>query len=144
MKLLPFVTAFALLASTALAAEGTRPIVITPGAMPWSARPGSEFALLEGSMQGAGPYAFRIKFTAHGESDPEYHSSIDHIVVLAGRFYIGFGTRFDRTHMRALPAGTFIAVPRHTAHFTMADPGTIIQVYGFGPRITTDMRGRAK
>jgi hypothetical protein len=144
MKLLIFVTVLTLLGSTTLAASGPQPIVIPANAIPWSARSGSEFALLEGSMQGSGPYAFRIKFTAHGESDPEYHSSVDHIVVLAGRFSIGFGTRFDRKHMRALPAGSFIAVPRHTAHYTTADPGTIVQVYGFGPRITTNMQGRPK
>ncbi len=132
------------LPTLAVAAPAARPIVITADAIPWSARPGSQFALLEGSMAGSGPYAFRIRFTQRGESDPEYHSSVDHIVVLRGTFYLGFGKRFERNRMRPLRAGAFAAIPRATAHFTMADPGTIIQVYGIGPRITTDMSGRPK
>lgn len=95
-------------------------------------------------MAGSGPYAFRIKFLAHGESYPEYHSSVDHIVVLSGTFYLGFGQRFEKNRMRALHAGSFAAIPSKTAHFTMADAGTVIQVYGIGPRITTDMQGRPK
>lgn len=135
----------ALLLNSALAAAApAKAIVLAPQQIPWSARPGSQFALLEGSMAGSGPYAFRIKFLQHGESDPEYHSSVDHIVVLSGTFYVGFGESFDKRHMQALHAGSFLAIPRHIAHYTMADPGTVIQVYGFGPRITTNMQGRPK
>lgn len=91
-------------------------------------------------MSGSGPYAFRIKFLQPVRSDPETHSSVDHIVVLLGTFYVGIGTRFDRSRMRALPAGSFIALPRGVAHFTLGVPGTVIHVYGVGPRITQSVR----
>lgn len=119
-----------------IVAAAPAPIVVSGSAVPWSPRSGSEFALLEGSMSGAGPYAFRIKFLQPVRSDPETHSSVDHIVVLSGTFYLGIGKRFERNRMRALPAGSFVALPAGVAHFTLGVPGTVIQVYGVGPRIT--------
>lgn len=126
----------AALTCTGIVAGAPAPIVVSGAAVPWSPRSGSEFALLEGSMTAAGPYTFRIKFLQPVRSDPETHSSVDHIVVLSGTFYIGFGKRFERNRMRALSAGSFVAVPAGAAHFTLGVPGTTIQVYGVGPRIT--------
>jgi len=140
MKSFMLLAMLAVLTSSLAGAAATSPTVIAANAIPWVRESGTEFARIEGSSSGAGPYSFRIKYLRAGRSNPEYHSSVDHIIVLAGTFSIGFGTRFDSQRMRKLSAGSFIIVPRMTAHYTLATPGTIIQVYGVGRRTTTSAR----
>jgi hypothetical protein len=43
------------------------------------------------------------------------------------------GERFDRTGLKALPAGTFGMIPTGMRHFAEAKGATVIQLHGIGP-----------
>jgi len=47
------------------------------------------------------------------------------------------GAKFDPTKSRAMPAGSFIALPPGTPHFVSVDEETVVQLNNIGPWVLT-------
>jgi hypothetical protein len=45
----------------------------------------------------------------------------------------GKGEKFDEGATQALPAGSFVCMPKGMRHFAWVQGGTILQVHGIGP-----------
>jgi quercetin dioxygenase-like cupin family protein len=118
-------------------------IAISPASLHWGkVEGGTMAAALEGAENKPGPYTVRFKYVGFGEIKPHYHSKVQHILVLSGTFYYGIGDTFDRRRMHALKAGSLLAIPPGVVHYTMAEPGTIIDEYGCGPQKSIDLNGK--
>ena len=60
--------------------------------------------------------------------------------MIAGTFRIGMGEKADPSKARAMPAGSFIALPPGTPHFVSVDEETVVQLNNIGPWEITYMR----
>ncbi|MEW6268984.1 MAG: hypothetical protein AB1689_06760 [Thermodesulfobacteriota bacterium] len=46
---------------------------------------------------------------------------------------MGLGDEFDASALRAMPAGSFMVMPKGAPHFATASGETIVQVHAIGP-----------
>jgi hypothetical protein len=53
--------------------------------------------------------------------------------VIAGTFHMGLGEKFDAARAKAMPAGSFMVMPKGSAHYAWAKGETIVQVHAIGP-----------
>lgn len=121
-----------LLIALAIAAATAAPpnaVVVTAGTIPWGpvAADGTRFALLDGQREAVGQsfsYAFALPPGAWDK--PHRHSTTARIFVLKGVLKLGWGTKMDKAHAQAFPAGSFVVVPAGAVHFDGADENTII------------------
>ena len=104
--------------------------VVTPGS--------NETAVLYGDPTKSGTYVYRSKFAPGSKNMPHWHPEERTVAILSGTLYYGLGEQWDESKLIALPAGTFLAEPPKTTHFTWAKEGEVIlQVTGIGPSGTT-------
>ena len=118
-----------------------------PDQIPWKRNvagsneltPGNnETAVLYGDPTKSGTYVYRSKFAPGSKNMPHWHPEERTVVILSGTLYYGLGEQWDESKLIALPAGTFLAEPPKTIHFTWAKEGEVIlQVTGIGPTGTT-------
>jgi quercetin dioxygenase-like cupin family protein len=98
----------------------------------------NETAVLYGDPTKSGTYVYRSKFAPGSKNMPHWHPEERTVVILSGTLYYGLGEQWDESKLIALPAGTFLAEPPKTIHFTWAKEGEVIlQVTGIGPTGTT-------
>jgi quercetin dioxygenase-like cupin family protein len=122
---------------TAEVEAGTH-LMVEPGELAWAPGPGSlpqgvEFALIEGDPSKAGPLTMRLKFPAGYRIPAHSHPAIEHITVLSGVFHAGMGDELDTSKGRAMPAGSFVVMPRGHNHFAWTDEETVVQLHSIGP-----------
>jgi hypothetical protein len=55
------------------------------------------------------------------------------VTVIKGTLMIGKGEKFSADETQALPAGSFMSMPKGMRHFAWAKGETTIQVHGIGP-----------
>jgi quercetin dioxygenase-like cupin family protein len=103
------------------------------GPAPASLPPGAEAAVLFGDPGKEGLFVLRLKFPAGYSVAPHTHPVYEVVTVLSGTFYKGMGETADRRNARALPAGSFFALPPDTAHYVFMDEETVIQISTNGP-----------
>lgn len=110
---------------------------VVPDEIQWSAVSGYPAgyarAMLEGEAGKAAPFTYRVRLPAGFRFQPHTHAGDEHVTVLQGAWSLGIGGTFDRSRLRAFPAGSFVVVPAGTPHFVAAEGDTIIQVHGIGP-----------
>jgi quercetin dioxygenase-like cupin family protein len=104
----------------------------------WSAfpafPPNARIAVLVGNIKDAGPYVVRVKVPAGVKLMPHTHPEDRIYTVISGVFYIGLGTKFDASKLKAYPPGSVIVLPANTPHFHWAKSGEYVtQVTGTGP-----------
>src|SRR5918996_2952982 len=63
---------------------------------PPSMPPGAQIAVIEGDLEKAESFTFRLKLPANYNIAPHTHPAIEHVTVLSGTFYMGAGDQFDR------------------------------------------------
>lgn len=102
---------------------------------PFSAFPaGAELAKVVGNPAAAGPYVIRVKVAAGVKLMPHTHPEDRIYTVISGVFYIGYGSVFDASKLKAYGPGSVIVLPANTPHFHWAMSGQYItQVTGVGP-----------
>jgi hypothetical protein len=110
----------------------------TPAEMKWNAQGGLAMAGMEqvnlvGNPSEPGPYTLRLKFPAGYKLAPHVHPDNREVTILSGTWYTGYGTSFEATALKALPAGSFYTEPANVAHFVEVREPVIIQVSGIGP-----------
>jgi hypothetical protein len=120
-------------------AGGAKHMVVRPGAIEWGPAPpalppGSQLAVLVGDPSRPGaPYVLRVKLPDGYKVPPHWHPTDENITVLQGTLLVGNGERFDPAMVEAMPASSFVCMPKAMRHFAMAKGETIIQVHGIGP-----------
>ena len=64
---------------------------------------------------------------------PNDEVAVENVTVLAGTLNMGMGDAFDASATKALPAGSFLVMPKGTRHFAFTTGETILQVHSIGP-----------
>jgi Domain of unknown function (DUF4437) len=107
---------------------------ITPDAIQWTPGSVSEIAVLSGKpAQEGAPFVLRIKLRNGMKVPPHWHPIDEHVTVMSGIFHLGTGEKFDQAAAQALPAGSYLMMPKEMRHFAWAEGETIIQLHGIGP-----------
>ena len=127
------VGACVVLAPVAASAQGTTPRV-SPGD---TVRPAIEH--LAGNRDSTGLFAERQKFTRSYRQRPQSADRELHVTVLHGALYAGRGDRFSLKGVRPLGPESFLIIPARVHHFWWAPRGTVLQVEGVGPVVTTNV-----
>jgi hypothetical protein len=132
--------ALVLLASLAATFAGAEPAshsMIAPGDLKWadvaSLPAGAKVAVIEGPLNEAAPFVFRLKLPANYRIPAHWHPTIEHVTVISGTFYMGMGDAFDVGQVMALPAGGAAIMQPRTNHFAMTRDEVVVQVHGVGP-----------
>jgi quercetin dioxygenase-like cupin family protein len=107
-------------------------------------QPGAWMAILHGDP-GAPDEVYTVRFRTEAAIDvpAHFHPRDEHITVLAGPFASGFGNSFDAAVLKLYEAGGYQCVPAEVPHFARYSPGTIVQVTGLGPFLTTYLTGKS-
>jgi len=133
-------TAFAfasLLAPAAWAQSPADHMMVVPKDLKWadvpSLPPGAKIAVIQGPLNEALPFTFRLKFPADYKVPAHWHPGIEHVTVISGTFDMGTGDKLDPSKTMPLSAGSFAIMQPKTNHFAWTKEETIIQVHGVGP-----------
>ena len=112
--------------------------MITPNDVKWGpaskALPaGAEAAVLFGDPTKEGLFALRLKLPAGYAIPPHTHPALEVDTVISGTINLGMGETADRSAAKAIPAGSFFALPAGMAHFAYFDEETVLQLTTNGP-----------
>ena len=112
--------------------------IISAQEIKWAAGPpsipaGAEAAVLYGNPGKDGLFALRLKMPKGYHIPPHTHPKPEVVTVISGTFRLGMGEKAKADKGRALPAGSFLALPPGMAHFAYADEDTVIQLNSTGP-----------
>src|SRR5262245_27001541 len=113
-------------------------VVVRPDDVKWGQAPpdlpaGAQAAVFSGDPSKSGPYVLRVKLPDGYKVPPHWHPEDENITVLKGTFMVGKGDKFNAEASEALPAGSFMRMPKEMRHFVWAKGETIVQVHGVGP-----------
>jgi quercetin dioxygenase-like cupin family protein len=113
-------------------------VMVRPDDIKWGPAPaalptGAKIAVLSGDPAKTGPYVLRVKLPDGYKIPPHWHPTDENVTVISGTFNAGKGDKFDADASEALPAGSFVLMPKEMHHFAWAKGETIIQVHGIGP-----------
>jgi quercetin dioxygenase-like cupin family protein len=95
--------------------------------------PGAKVAVVEGPMNEEKPFILRIKFPANYRIAPHFHSSIEHVTVISGEFFMGMGEKFQKDKGTGLKRGDIAIMQPKTPHYAYTKKETEVQVHGMGP-----------
>ena len=96
--------------------------------------PQARLAVLVGNPKLPGVYLTRVKVPAGVVLMPHIHPEDRIYTVISGVFYIGLGTRFDASKLKAYAPGSVIVLPGNTPHFHWARSGEYVtQISAYGP-----------
>ena len=96
--------------------------------------PEARLAILVGDPKKPGPYVIRVRVPAGVILRPHIHPEDRIYTVISGVFYIGIGTKFDASKLKAYPPGSVVILPGNTPHFHWARSGGYeTQVTANGP-----------
>ena len=90
-----------------------------------------------GNPSQPGPYSQLLRVAPHA-SIPAHHHAGDRIgTVLSGTWHFGYGTKFDESKLKTLPAGSVYTEPANAPHFAQTgdEPVTVL-ITGVGPTDT--------
>jgi quercetin dioxygenase-like cupin family protein len=112
--------------------------VITPNEVKWGPAskalpPGAQAAVLYGDPAKEGPFALRLKLPAGYTIAPHTHPGVEVDTVISGTINLGMGETADRSAAKAIPTGSFFALPPGMAHFAYFDEETVLQLTTQGP-----------
>jgi hypothetical protein len=118
--------------------QTTTAAIHPPDGLKWQAGPpslpaGAQIAVLEGDPTKAGPFVMRVKVPDGYKIPPHTHPKPERVPVLAGRFLLGMGDKFDPKHPTPLTAGTYGTWPAGMKHFVWTEGETVVQFHGDGP-----------
>jgi quercetin dioxygenase-like cupin family protein len=78
-------------------------------------------------------FVMRIRELPGTVIPPHSHPVDEHLTVVQGTFYLGFGSRYDSTKLTRLDAGDYAFAPAGTIMFGYVPDSAIVQVHGIGP-----------
>ena len=90
--------------------------------------------LLYGDTEAAGrAFVMRIRELPGAVVPPHSHPIDEHITVVKGTWYFGFGERFDPAALQELKTGAYAFAPKGSWMFGYSPDGAVVQVHGVGP-----------
>src|SRR5207249_2738091 len=102
-------SAFCILCLLSSSANSQDKMIYLPGDMVWSDMPnlpaGTKVAVIEGDPSKDGFFTMRVKLPIGFKIPPHWHPATEHVTVISGVFYLGFGDKFDESKGAAMPAG---------------------------------------
>ena len=112
--------------------------LVTPAEIQWGPAPavlpaGIQGAVLYGDPTRDGLFSMRFKLPKGYRVAPHTLSKVGTFTVISGTFRIGMGEKADPSKARAMPAGSFIALPPGIPHFVSVDEETVVQLNNIGP-----------
>lgn len=140
-----FFSALLLFSTLTIAAQTAmnQPTIVTPAQLHWTPgtgpMAGAEVAVLSGDPSKPGDYVMRLRLPDGAKFTPHFHGDTENVTVLEGTLMVGVGDTMDPSKMTALPAGSFVSVPKGLHHYAMAKGTTIIQIHGVGPATMTNV-----
>jgi quercetin dioxygenase-like cupin family protein len=138
IRLLTLALALAALGPTAALAQSADHIMVVPADLKWddakAIPPGAKVAVIEGPLNEAVPFTFRVKFPANYKLPAHWHPNIEHVTVLSGTLNMGTGDKLDTEKTKALPPGSTAIMQPKTNHFVWTSEETVVQVHGVGPQ----------
>ena len=94
---------------------------------------GRQRAQLFGDSSQGGTWVDRSKIPAGMRIAAHRHPTDELVTVIEGTWYVGEGSRFDRTKEKAYPAGSFVIIPAGVPHFVETrESQVIVQLSGTG------------
>jgi len=116
---------------------GEGPILVAPGELTWAdapaVAPGAKIAVIEGPLNKAVPFTFRLRLPANTKIAPHTHPAYERVTVLSGTFHFTPGDTYDPAKTRALAPGSVAILPAGTPMFGYTKEETVIQLHGVGP-----------
>jgi quercetin dioxygenase-like cupin family protein len=110
---------------------------VTPADLQWKPSPrvkGLEIADIIGDASKPGPYVQRVKFPPNFTVQAHTHPEDRQYTIISGTWYIGWGSKFEESKLKALPAGSFYTEPANVPHFvTTKGESVTVQITGTGP-----------
>ena len=110
---------------------------VTPSDLKWTDVPalgaGAKIAVIEGPLNEAVSFTFRIKLPADFKVQAHSHPAVEHVTVISGTFNVGMGDKLDTTKTQALTVGSVAIMQSKMNHFAWTNEETIVQVHGVGP-----------
>ncbi len=111
--------------------------MISPPDLKWSdvpsLPPGAKIAVIEGKLNEAQAFTFRLSFPANYKIPAHWHPAVERVTVLSGTFNMGIGDKLDATRTMPLPAGSIAIMQPKTNHFAWTKEATVVQLHGTGP-----------
>lgn len=112
-------------------------IMVTPSELKWadvpSLPPGAKIAVIEGSINEAVPFTFRLRFPANYKIPAHWHPAVERVTVLSGTFNMGVGDELDAQKTTPLGPGSIAIMQPKTNHFGWTKEETVVQLNGVGP-----------
>lgn len=125
------------LASLGAWAQAGAHLMATPDELKWADVPslpaGAKVAVIEGPLNEAVPFTFRLKFPANYQIPAHWHPAIEHVTVISGTFNMGAGDKLDQSKTKALTTGSVAIMQPKTTHFAWNKEETVVQVHSVGP-----------
>ncbi len=103
---------------------------------------GAESVVLEGDPAKPGLVVLRLKMPDGYRIPPVWHPAADRFTVIAGRYYMGVGAKFEENKAVALRAGDFAWLSPAAPHYGWASGETVLEVVGLGPFVTNYVNPR--
>lgn len=112
-------------------------VMLTPSQLTWAdapaVAPGARIAVIEGPLNKAVPFTFRLRLPAGARIAPHRHPAFERVTVLSGTFYFAHGDTFDASGAQALAPGSVAVMPPKAPMFGFTKEETVIQLHGVGP-----------
>jgi len=111
--------------------------MISPNDLKWSdvpsLPPGAKIAVIEGPINEAVPFTFRLKFPANYQIPAHWHPAVERVTVLSGTFNMGVGDKLDMKKSMSLSPGSMMILQPKTNHFAWNKEEVVVQLSGTGP-----------
>ena len=111
-------------------------VMVNAAKAQWDKTQTGEQLKVIGDQAKPGPYVYltRPRPGRIAASEPHTHPDDRTYTVIAGTWYVGFGTKFDESKLIALSAGSYYTEPKGVPHFiVIKDEGVVVQITGNGP-----------
>src|SRR4029434_2176783 len=110
---------------------------ISPEDLKWadvpSLPPGAKIAVIEGPLNEAVPFTFRLKFPANYQIPAHWPPAVERVTVLSGTFNMGMGDKLDMQKSMPLSPGSMMIMQPKTNHFAWTKEEVVVQLNGTGP-----------
>ena len=117
--------------------SGEGHIMGTPAQLTWAdapaVAPGAKIAVIEGPLNKAVPFTFRLLLPANARIAPHSHPAYERVTVLSVTFHFAHGETFDPGKTQPLGPGSFAVMPPGAPMFGYTREETVIQLHGMGP-----------
>jgi uncharacterized RmlC-like cupin family protein len=111
--------------------------IMLPKELKWADAPSvgreAKIAVIEGPLNQAVPFTFRLRMPANTRIAPHLHPAYERVTVLSGTLHFAHGDSFDAAKTVALTPGSVAIMPPGAPMFGYTTEETVIQLHGTGP-----------